>query len=97
MLKINNRDACSIEMGDHVVVTGGRYGSVPFESVRAEVSVYNSQGWEEDYAGLNTGRQQHGCGHYTNGDNNVVSHIAFRLQTESLEAFLCNYIQIQYS
>ena len=42
MLKINNRDACSIEMGDHVVVTGGRYGSVPFESVRAEVSVYNS-------------------------------------------------------
>ena len=78
MRKINNRDACSIEMGDHVVVTGGRYGSVPFESVRAEVSVYTSQGWVEDYAGLITGRQQHGCGHYINGDNNVVSHIASR-------------------
>ena len=55
-------------MGDHVIVTGGSYDS----HVRAEVSVYNSQGWVEDYAGLITGRQQHGCGHYINGDNNVV-------------------------
>ena len=45
---------------------------MPFESVRAEVSVYNGQGWVEDYAGLNTGRKEHGCGHYINGDNNVV-------------------------
>ena len=55
-------------MGDHVIVTGGSYDS----HVRAEVSVYNSQGWAEDYAGLNTGRKEHGCGHYINGDNNVV-------------------------
>ena len=62
------RDACSIEMGDHVIVTGGSFDS----HVRAEVSVYNAQGWLEDYAGLNTGRKEHGCGHYINGDNNVV-------------------------
>ena len=55
-------------MGDHVIVTGGGYDS----HVRAEVSVYNGQGWLEDYAGLNTGRKEHGCGHYINGDNNVV-------------------------
>ena len=55
-------------MGDHVIVTGGSYDS----HVRAEVSVYNAQGWLEDYAGLNTGRKEHGCGHYINGDNNVV-------------------------
>ena len=36
------------------------------------MSVYNAQGWLEDYAGLNTGRKEHGCGHYINGDNNVV-------------------------
>ena len=49
-------------MGDHVIVTGGSYDS----HVRAEVSVYNGQGWGEDWPSLDTERQQHGCGHYIN-------------------------------
>ena len=40
---------------------------------RAEVSVYNSGGWVEDLPGLNTARYSHGCGHFVNTDNQVVS------------------------
>ena len=71
MYKVN-RWACSIEMGDHVIVTGGRSGKYNTDFIRAEVSVYNGQGWVEDWPSLDTERQQHGCGHYINSDNNVV-------------------------
>ena len=78
-------------MGDHVIVTGGSYDS----HVRAEVSVYNGQGWLEDYAGLNTGRKEHGCGHYINGDNNVVRvifEVFILLQSYNFHRSITRYI-----
>ena len=65
------------------MVTGGQYTEItgydssgnPYTNyfTRAEVSVYNSGGWVEDLPGLNTGRHGHGCGHFVNTDNEVVS------------------------
>ena len=52
-------------MEDTVVLTGGRW-------TRNEVSVYNSDGWVEDWAPLRTGRLDHACGHFVNTDNQVV-------------------------
>ena len=67
-------------MTDVVVVTGGQYtvhvsanGGYTNYFTRTEVSVYNSGGWVEDLPGLNTGRHGHGCGHFVNTDNEVVS------------------------
>ena len=70
-------------MTDVVVVTGGQYTEISgYDSwgnaytnyfTRAEVSVYNSGGWVEDLPGLNTARKGHGCGHFVNNDNQVVS------------------------
>ena len=67
-------------MTDIVVVTGGQYtvhvspnGGYTNYFTRAEVSVYNSGGWLEDLPGLNTARYSHGCGHFVNSDNQVVS------------------------
>ena len=59
------RHACSIQMEDTVVLTGG-------EDTMTQVSVYNSEGWVEDWAQLQTGRYQHACGHFVNTDNQVV-------------------------
>ena len=64
-------------MTDVVVVTGGQWwpmnGGYTNYFTRAEVSVYNSGGWVEDLPGLNTARYSHGCGHFVNSDNQVVS------------------------
>ena len=78
----HHRAGCAIEMTDIVVVTGGQYTDGSTSSsvfgllnyfTRAEVSVYNSGGWVEDLPGLNTARYGHGCGHFVNTDNQVVS------------------------
>ena len=64
------RDACSIQMEDTVVLTGGyRFKS---KVTRTQVTVYNSAGWMEDWPELNTGRRDHACGHFVNTDNRVV-------------------------
>ena len=64
-------------MTDEVVVTGGQWwpmnGGYTNYFTRAEVSVYNSGGWVEDLPSLNTARYSHGCGHFVNTDNQVVS------------------------
>ena len=67
--------ACTIELNDKVVVTGGvstgNYFSEDYY-VRRLVSVYNIGGWLEDLPDLNIGREQHGCGHYVDNNNNMV-------------------------
>ena len=39
------------------------------------MTVYNNEGFVEDWPELNTGRYDHGCGHFVNTDNKVVRHI----------------------
>ena len=59
------RHACSIQMEDTVVLTGGLYSE-------NKVTVYSSSGWVEDWPELQTGRHDHACGHFVNKDNQVV-------------------------
>ena len=54
-----------------VVLTGGLY-------TKTRVTVYNSEGWVEDLPSLNMGRYSHGCGHFVNMDNQVVSEEAIQ-------------------
>ena len=64
------RHACSIELKEIVILTGG-YSKV----THSKVTVYNNEGFVEDWPELNTGRYDHGCGHFVNTDNKVVRHI----------------------
>ena len=49
-----------------MIVTGG---------VRSKrlVTVYTTQGWLEDWPSLHRSRIQHGCGHYVNSEDKMVS------------------------
>ena len=66
------RHACSIEMEEVVVITGGLY-------TETKVTVYNTEGWVEDWPELQTGGWEHACGHFINTDNQVVrqQHVTF--------------------
>ena len=59
------RAACSIQFNEKVIVTGGYY-------TETTVSVYDIGGWVEDLPDLNTGRLEHGCGHYVDNNNDIV-------------------------
>ena len=59
------RFACSIEMAEVVILTGGA-------DTMSLVTVYNNAGFVEELPSLNTGRWSHGCGHFVNTDNQVV-------------------------
>ena len=41
------------------------------------MSVYDIGGWVEDLPDLNTGRRDHGCGHYVDINNNTVRLVRF--------------------
>merc|ERR1712126_91222 len=57
--------ACSIELDDHVIVTGGKFAP-------QTVDVYNMDGWVMDFSRLTKSRLNHGCGHYINADYKMV-------------------------
>ena len=40
---------------------------------KRRVSVYTTQGWLEDWPSLHRSRIQHGCGHYVNTEDKMVS------------------------
>ena len=52
-------------MEETVIITGGDFK-------KNQVTVYNTEGWVADWPELNTGRSDHGCGHFVNTDNQVV-------------------------
>ena len=58
--------ACTIELDDLVVVTGGRYNPT-----RADV--YDIDGWSKELPKLINGRWNHGCGKYINTDDKMVN------------------------
>ena len=49
-----------------MVITGGFF-------TRSSVSIYSEDGWVEDLPNLLTGRWHHGCGHYINNEDKMVS------------------------
>ena len=63
------RYACSIELKEMVILTGGVY-------TQSKVTVYNNEGFVEDWPELKTRRYSHGCGHFVNTDNKVVRNIS---------------------
>ena len=66
------RQACSIELDDKVIITGGwKSGGLGIETV----AVYDANGFVEYLPDLRFGRLQHGCGHYINSNNEIVSFI----------------------
>ena len=75
-------DACTIQLEDWVVVTGGT------DRPDSTVSVYDVNGWVEDLPDLNQGRDEHGCGYYVDSSNNIVS-----LQLEDLKTSLFHLFQ----
>jgi len=64
-MKYLTRRACSIPLGDEVVLTGGWY-------TRTTVSLYSTGGWKRDLSSLNTGRAEHGCTSYSTGGEQVL-------------------------
>ena len=52
---------------DHALITGG-YDL----DVQRKVSKYTRDGWIEDLPELNSGRYDHGCGHFKNDENIMV-------------------------
>ena len=68
MFSDSYRQACAIELEEMVVISGGVY----IQDERT-VSVYTIEGWQRDLPKLNKGRWFHGCGHYQNSDNEMVS------------------------
>ena len=52
-----------------MVITGG-YGSFSI------ASVYTTAGWSEDLPTLDEGRYRHGCGHYIDNNNKMVTYLS---------------------
>ena len=63
---MHTRWACSIQLQEKVILTGGQFTATM-------VTVYNTEGWVEELPRLNQGRYRHGCGHFVNTDNKEVS------------------------
>jgi len=64
-LKYDTSSACTIELDDQVIVTGGHY-------TLTRVDIYTMNGWVRELPDLISGRRRHGCGHYFNNDNKMV-------------------------
>jgi len=60
-LKYDTKEACSIELPEMFILTGGDY-------TKKTVSRYSTSGWMEDLPQLNEGRRHHGCGFFYNDD-----------------------------
>ena len=68
------RWACSIQLEEVVIITGGKFTA-------NKVTVYNTEGWVEDLPSLKQGRYSHGCGHFVNTDNQMVRQLHCRVYT----------------
>ena len=60
---------CSIELEDKVILTGG----VIDGEDSSTVSIYDNDGWLRDLPNLQLNRRSHGCGHYFDDRNKIVS------------------------
>ena len=69
------RSTCAIEMADSVIITGGRYSY-------SRVQEYNLQGSVARLPDLNTGRQDHACGHYVHQGQIVSAELRIGQRTQ---------------
>ena len=60
--------ACTIQLDDQVIVTGGRENPT-------RVDVYTIDGWSSELPQLITRRWLHGCSQYINTDDKMVNPI----------------------
>ena len=58
-------DACAINLGSSVILTGGSYSP-------SRVSKYNENGWVQDLPRLIQLRLDHGCSYYNNAQGTKV-------------------------
>ena len=58
--------ACSIDLGQTVVITGGKY-------TMQKVTEYNEDGQAKELPQLIRGRRNHGCSSYSDKVGNIVS------------------------
>ena len=72
---LNFSAACTIELDDKVIVTGGAINW-------ARVDVYNIDGWVMELPSLIQGRRNSGCGHYVNSDDKMVNYRVFFNKTK---------------
>ena len=75
-----------------MVLTGGQdiyKGSVP----TTKVTVYNENGLLADWPHMETSRYNHGCGHFINADNKVVSKKTFFKTKILSDNILTTYLQ----
>merc|ERR1719342_927686 len=68
-LKYSTMGACSIELPEMFILTGGDY-------TLTTVSRYSTSGWMEELPELNEGRYLHGCGYFYNDDMQRVFLVA---------------------
>ena len=61
------RFICAIKLKDILVITGGG------DPISGKVDVYNENGHKEQFPNLRTPRTDHGCAHFVNSQNRVVS------------------------
>ena len=73
MLQYCYRRACSIDLGQSVVITGGYY-------TMRTVTQYSENGEAKELQELITGRYNHGCSYYTDSDNNMVMTISNNIE-----------------
>ena len=62
---LDYRNACSIQLEEVVIVTGG-------DVTPTQATAYNSDGFLADLPTFNVPRRGHGCGHFINTDNQAV-------------------------
>ena len=66
MLQYCYSHACSIDLGQTVVITGG------YDNEK-KVTEYNEDGQSKELPQLMTGRKLHGCSSYVDKDDNIVT------------------------
>jgi len=64
-LKYDIQNACSIELSDRMILTGGIL-------TQNRATEYNSLGFAQDLPSFNDGRWFHGCGFFINGDHEIA-------------------------
>jgi len=65
-LEYDTVEACAINLGSSVILTGGYYS--PTYSSHPRVSEYDEAGFIRYLPDLNQGRRRHGCSHYEDGE-----------------------------
>ena len=79
-------DACAIELGDTVVVTGGQWSA-------SRVQVYSVSGPQEELPNMLAPRYGHACGLFVNSDQQTVSSNKYAFKLNDCDLFRFTWSQ----